>query len=83
MPSKVVVYAMNLALGAPCLVEDETLEELRELLDGLSDQLLLPSKQRLHVCLKVNKDGHGPRFNEPRGQEVGHILLNTCCLFSH
>ena len=77
MSSKIVVYAMYLALGAPCLIEDEILEKLRELLNSLSDQLLLPSEKRLHVCLKVNKDGHGPMFNESRGQEVGHFLLNT------
>ena len=53
MPSKIAVYTMNRALGAPSLIEDETLEEFRQLLESLSDQLRFPSEQRLHVCLKV------------------------------
>ena len=83
MSPKIAVYAMNRALVAPSLIEDETLQEVRELLESLSDQLLLPSKQRLHVCLKVVKDGHGSRLNEPRGQEIRHILLKNWFLFSH
>jgi hypothetical protein len=83
MSSKIAVYAMNLALRAPSLIEDEILQEFRELLYSLPDQLLLSSKQRLHVCLKVVKDGHGPRFNKPDGQEVGHILLKKWYLFRH
>ena len=83
MSPKIAVYPMNRALEAPSLIEDETLEEVRQLLESLSDQLLLPSEQRLHVCLKVVKDGHGPRLNEPSGQEVRHILLKKWYLFRH